>query len=110
MTLYKTVPVTEDNLPKDNGEHFTILADGNKSVNYFYKSLNMFNSNTSIEPNVTHYLLPVGEEKLRRLCEEVRKKVMEANYEYGIGKTKNPKTSTDTAITSLIDKFLKDEL
>jgi len=107
MTLYKTVPVTEDNLPKIKTR---LPFIGLYSGDILYDTVIPGVDFSEYSRRYSHYLLPVGEEKLRRLCEEVRKKVMEANYEYGIGKTKNPKTSTDTAITSLIDKFLKDEL
>lgn len=115
MTLYKTVPVTELLFPENEyqkvSDKYWVIYKGQKlSAYYRFDAEEWYENVSGIEIHPTHYLLPVGEEKLRRLCEEVRKKVMEANYEYGIGKTKNPKTSTDTAITSLIDKFLKDEL
>lgn len=105
MTLYKTVPVTEDNIPE--GEVLAISKNGNRLLGYIKKVGDdiVCDSEYEILLNVTHYLLPVGEENLRRLCEGVWD--ICAAYHSNIDEDVPDKP---TAITSLIQKFLKDDL
>ena len=75
MTLYKTVPVTEDNLPPVgeslfSDDYLMYKDDEFIGIGFYDRISNQWIGQHGIE-KPTHYLLPVGEEKLRRLCEEV---------------------------------------
>lgn len=110
--MYKTVPVTEDNLPPvedkddmtsgfvtgydENGQPHIVFYDHDEKV--------WATAYRESHHKIVSYLLPVGEEKLRRLCEEV----WYASEDYYLAC--KPPLNKDAAITSLIQKFLKDEL
>ena len=109
MTLYKTVPVTEDNLPPVgeslfSDDYLMYKDDEFIGIGFYDRISNQWIGQHGIE-KPTHYLLPVGEEKLRRLCEEVWD--ISAAYHSNIDEYVPDKP---TAITSLIQKFLKDDL
>ena len=109
MTLYKTVPVTEDNLPPVgeslfSDDYLMYKDDEFIGIGFYDRISNQWIGQHGIE-KPTHYLLPVGEEKLRRLCEEVWD--ISATYHSNIDEYVPDKP---TAITSLIQKFLKDDL
>ena len=109
MTLYKTVPVTEDNLPPVgeslfSDDYLMYKDDEFIGIGFYDRISNQWIGQHGIE-KPTHYLLPVGEEKLRRLCEGVWD--ICAAYHSNIDEDVPDKP---TAITSLIQKFLKDEL
>ena len=125
--MYKTVPVTEDNLPPvedkddmtsgfvtgydENGQPHIVFYDHDEKV--------WATAYRESHHKIVSYLLPVGEEKLRRLCEIVfydhDEKVWATAYEVWYDSEDyylacKPPLNKDAAITSLIQKFLKDEL
>ncbi len=106
MTLYKTVPVTEDNLPPVgeslfSDDYLMYKDDEFIGLGFYDRISNQWIGQHGIE-KPTHYLLPVGEEKLRRLCEACVKEG------WWLGTRARSHNQVD--ITSLIEKFLKDEL
>ena len=104
MTLYKTVPVTEDNLPPVgeslfSDDYLMYKDDEFIGIGFYDRISNQWIGQHGIE-KPTHYLLPVGEEKLRRLCEEV----------WDISEAYNSNIDEDipdkqTAITELIKQY-----
>ena len=104
MTLYKTVPVTEDNLPPVgeslfSDDYLMYKDDEFIGIGFYDRISNQWIGQHGIE-KPTHYLLPVGEEKLRRLCEEV----------WDISEAYNSNIDEDipdkqTVITELINQY-----
>ena len=108
MTLYKTVPVTEDNLPKIKTR---LPFIGLYSGDILYDTVIPGVDFSEYSRRYSHYLLPVGEEKLRRLCEGCYKEGYDRGWwNSGLKDYSNNPSGLYPAITSLIDKFLKDEL
>lgn len=104
MTLYKTVPVTEDNLPPVgeslfSDDYLMYKDDEFIGIGFYDRISNQWIGQHGIE-KPTHYLLPVGEEKLRRLCEEVWD--ISAAYHSNIDEDIPDK---QTAITELIKQY-----
>ena len=105
MTLYKTVPVTELLFPENEyqkvSDKYWVIYKGQKlSAYYRFDAEEWYENVSGIEIHPTHYLLPVGEEKLRRLCEEV----------WDISEAYNSNIDEDipdkqTAITELIKQY-----
>ena len=104
MTLYKTVPVTEDNLPPVgeslfSDDYLMYKDDEFIGIGFYDRISNQWIGQHGIE-KPTHYLLLVGEEKLRRLCEEVWD--ISAAYHSNIDEDIPDK---QTAITELIKQY-----
>ena len=104
MTLYKTVPVTEDNLPPVgeslfSDDYLMYKDDEFIGIGFYDRISNQWIGQHGIE-KPTHYLLSVGEEKLRRLCEEVWD--ISAAYHSNIDEDIPDK---QTAITELIKQY-----
>ena len=106
MTLYKTVPVTELLFPENEyqkvSDKYWVIYKGQKlSAYYRFDAEEWYENVSGIEIHPTHYLLPVGEEKLRRLCEGVWD--ISGAYHSNIDEEVPDK---QTAITELINKTL----